>query len=164
MDKEIIEVKIKGIAMGGEKNSPFIILQGVQKGEFLTLPIGPFEASAIIVEMEDVRPPRPLTHDLFTQFFLQHGFSLKHFEIYGFVNDRFFSRIVYKKNFNTFKMELRPGDGIALAVRLGAPLCIDSSIMSRMSSDAFFFQNAAEDESMRFLYLDEEEKIEYGAG
>ncbi len=117
----MVELKIKGFALDEEK-MPIVILADGQR-RVLPIWIGPFEASAIIVELEGITPPRPLTHDLLAMHFLRHGFSMDRLEIYGHSpQDCYRSRIVYHRRMRSFLMEVRPSDGLALAVRLGAPI------------------------------------------
>jgi uncharacterized protein len=113
---------IKGIALDKETELPIVLLQEKAGNDILPLPIGPFEASAIIIEIEGVHPPRPLTHDLLSEFFRKHKFRICSLEIYDIIEDTIMARIHYKKGFKKHKMEVRPSDGIALAIREEAPI------------------------------------------
>jgi len=94
-----------------------------------SLPVGPFEANSIIVEAEGIKMPRPLTHDLFVAFLNRHGFKIKYMEIYGIQEGKFLARVIYKKGIMSFSMDIRPSDGIALAVRLGFSIFIDDKLL-----------------------------------
>ena len=71
MKENMIKFTIKGIALDEETQMPIVILQSSETSRTIPLWIGPFEASAIIIEIEGVRPPRPLTHDLLSEFFFK---------------------------------------------------------------------------------------------
>ena len=76
---------------------PIVILQSSETSRIIPLWIGPFEASAIIIEIEGVRPPRPLTHDLLSEFLSKHHYTLKYVYIYDFIDDSHIARIVYSR-------------------------------------------------------------------
>lgn len=88
----------------------------------MPVPVGAFEASAIIIEIEGIKPPRALTHDLFAELALRHGLRMLEFELYARTEEGFLGRIKYRKGLRTWTMEVRPSDGIALALRLNAPI------------------------------------------
>ncbi len=135
MKEDMIRFTIKGIALDEESQMPIIILQSLETSRIIPLWIGPFEASAIIIEIEEVKPPRPLTHDLLSEFFLKHHYKLKYIYIYDFINDSHIAKIVYKKGFKTFTLEIRPSDGIALALRLKAPIYASQKVAGAAYSD-----------------------------
>lgn len=134
-------MSIKGIALDKKSELPLLLLQAHNNGHVLPLWIGPFEASAIITEVEGVHPPRPLTHDLFTQFFSKHNFTLTSLELYEKLEDRYFARINYRKGVRTYTMEVRPSDGIALALRLHAPIYARSTLVSEHTAEYFIKNN-----------------------
>ncbi len=135
MKEKMFQFKIKGIALDDESQMPIVILQSLETSRIIPLWIGPFEASAIIIEIEEVKPPRPLTHDLLSEFFIRHNYKLKYIYIYDFINDHHIAKIVYKKGFKTFSIEIRPSDGIALALRLKAPIYASEKVANTAISD-----------------------------
>jgi uncharacterized protein len=122
MKENMVQFIIKGIALDEETQMPIVILQSSETSTTIPLWIGPFEASAIIIEIEEVKPPRPLTHDLLSEFFLKHHYKLKYVYIYDYINETHIAKIVYSKGFKTYSQEIRPSDGIALALRLKSPI------------------------------------------
>ncbi len=62
MESGIVELRIRGVSI--ENDEPFVVLEDKLTDRRFLMPVGPFEASAIILEMEGISPPRPLTHDL----------------------------------------------------------------------------------------------------
>lgn len=152
MNTDLLQVFIKGLALDQKSNLPILILQAAENERVLPIWIGPFEASAIITEIEGVHPPRPLTHDLFSQFIDKHNFKLERVEIYGKLEDRYFSRLFYRKGIKKYNIEVRPSDGIALALRLGAPLYAKKELIHEKAADNFLLDNA-EDLSSEILFL-----------
>ncbi len=122
MKEERIRLTVRGIALEKESQTPIVILRNDEETAILPVLIGPSEASAIIIAMEGMKPPRPLTHDLLVQFLDLHGFSLLWVEIYGFLDGKHLARIRYRKGVRSWTLEVRPSDGIALAVRTQAPI------------------------------------------
>ncbi len=129
MDKGMVELRIRGVSVEGPDDSPLVILENPGGDLRLTVPVGPFEASAIIMELEGINPPRPLTHDLLASFFREGGFCLDRVELFGETPDCPRARLSYRRGFKRLGREVRPSDAIALALRLGAPLTVDSDIL-----------------------------------
>jgi uncharacterized protein len=154
MGKEyMLHFTVRGIALEQKSRLPLVLLHSSARNMLLPLPIGPFEASAIIVEMEGVRPPRPLTHDLLAQMFSKHHFRLKTVEIYACLEDKQLARIRYRSRFASHTMEVRPSDGIALAIRLDAPILISESVALKLADDnELFYDN--EQSNSEILYLE----------
>ena len=127
----MIELEIKGFALDRNTQMPMAVLKEAAGHRLLLIWTGPSETSAIIHALEDIQPPRPLTHDTFTSFFLKHGFQMDRLEIYGqSVGYSYYSKLVYHRGGETYSMEIRPSDGLALAVRLDAPLFAASNLLS----------------------------------
>lgn len=119
--------------MGSAMGSPTVLLRDPSGDRCIAVPVGAFEASAIIIEIEGLKPPRPLTHDLLAELFVRHGCRLGCFEIYGLTDEGFLGRIRYRKRFRRHSMEVRPSDGIALALRLGSPIEVDAGLFESIA-------------------------------
>ena len=149
----MLDFGVKGIALDEHSQMPVVILSCVEHNLAFPLSIGPFEASAIIIEMEGVHPPRPLTHDLFSEIFHRHRFQLLSVEIYGRLDDEYLARIRYKARITVHTMEVRPSDGIALALRLHAPILIDESL-AKSPLQTFATNEYSESADAEVLYLE----------
>ena len=137
----MINLKIMGIALDQKTSMPIAILKTTGGERFIPVWIGPFEASAIIIRVEGVSPPRPLTHDVLTNFLIKHGFKVKRLEIYDFASDKsYLARLVYKKGLKRHSMEIRPSDGLALAVRLDVSIVASEKVVSEHSGCPNFYQ------------------------
>jgi hypothetical protein len=152
----MVEFVVRGIALEKESQMPLALLQEKGGETILPLWLGPSEASSIIVEMEGVQPPRLLTHDLLAFLFNRHGYRMKKLEIYGDVDEKYFSRLHYTKGFRRYSVEVRPSDGIALALRLGAPILGDPLLLRAPSGDVYKVTD--EILSSEILYLEPEYK------
>jgi len=135
-----IELTVKGISLHQDSQMPVIILQSSDGRYTLPITIGPFEASAIITQLENIRPPRPLTHDLFSQMLQKHKFKLTSLHIYKAVQDKYFAKIFYRHGFKNHSMEVRPSDGIALIIRHGGSIFVSSEIMKDKNDLSWIYE------------------------
>lgn len=126
-------LRIKGVSM--ENDEPTVILEDRATDRRLHLPVGPFEASAIILELECISPPRPLTHDLLAAFFEEGGFSLDEVILYGEPDSGSRARLSYRKGLRKYEKEVRPSDALALALRLDAPVFAEAAMFDRRKGD-----------------------------
>lgn len=141
MEQKRTELTVKGMALDRKSQLPILLLYSKQLDCTLPLWIGPFEASAIITEMEGVHPPRPLTHDLFSQFFSKHGFLLESIELFDKLEEKYLCKMYYKKGIKSYSMEIRPSDGIALALRLEAPIFAAEELLDKNTANTFIQNN-----------------------
>jgi uncharacterized protein len=130
MNSRQVALKVKGVAMNPNDSTPIIILQEISGSRTIPVVVGPFEASAIIIELEGILPPRPLTHDLIVSLFERHGFALELIELYGVLDGAFLARMRYRKGLRKFVQEIRASDGIALAVRMERPVYVEETLIS----------------------------------
>lgn len=137
----MVELKVKGIALDQNSGMPIILLTEQRGPRLLPIWIGPFEASSIILQMEGVRPPRALTHDILALMFHRHGLKFQHLEIYGATENSYLSRVLYRRRFRSFSMEVRPSDGIALALRTGGAIFAEDDILSAAPEDDLYLKN-----------------------
>jgi len=130
-----VEFTVAGVALDGESDIPTVLMRDISGMFLITVPVGAFEASAIIIELEGLHPPRPLTHDLLAEFLRRHRFMLQSFELYERLDDGYLGRIRYRKGLKSFSMEVRPSDGIALALRLGTPILASKDLAEPIMGD-----------------------------
>ena len=154
----MIEMNIKGIIVDPATAVPIVILMNEEKNLVFPLFIGPFEANAIAIELKGLKAPRPLTHDVLVKFLLIHGIKMKYLYIYNVFEDMYFAKIVYRKGFRNYKMELRPSDGIAVALRMKAPIFVEERVIQSNvryeESIELFDQVVSEDASLLFINND----------
>ncbi|WP_319559576.1 bifunctional nuclease family protein [Marispirochaeta sp.] len=133
--------EVQGIALDRESQLPIVLLKTSHPRRIIPIPVGPSEASAIIVEVEGVHPPRPLTHDLITELFQRHGMILLHCEIRDRIDDIYTAFIHYRRRFRNFSMEVRPSDAIALALRMKAPIRINPLLLAEAEHSLDVFRH-----------------------
>lgn len=107
-----------------------LILNEVEGNRRLPIIIGTFEAQAIALELEHIKPPRPMTHDLLKNVIQTFGAEIKQVFINELSEGTFFARIIYSNNGDQMEQDARPSDAIALAVRFNAPIYVADEILN----------------------------------
>lgn len=130
MDK--IELEIAGLASGHtSKNTSYTLILGEVGGDRrIPVVIGSFEAQAIALVLENIKPQRPLTHDLFKNFSEEFGIEVVEVFISNLVEGVFYSRIKCIKDDQIVELDARTSDAIAIAVRFDCPIYTNSIIMN----------------------------------
>lgn len=149
----MVEFIVRGIIIEKESQMPMTLLQEREGGMILPLWVGPREASSIILEMKGVQAPQLLSHDIFASFLQRHRYKVRNLEIYEKVGDEYLARFFYSKGFRQYTIDIRPGYGIALALKLkspilgtpglleqSAPMENDSEFEELLSSEMFFLK------------------------
>ncbi len=127
----MIEAEVKVVGSGMENNMPIVILEAKDEEQKGSLPmrIGSMEALSIVLALEDKEVPRPLTHDLFTRVLGEWDIELKKIEIIKMENNVFFAELVTGKKGEEKRIDARPSDSVALALRKGAPIYIAEQVV-----------------------------------
>ena len=147
----MIELHIKGFFLDHDR-MPVAVLSDATGKRVLPVWIGPSEASSIIVELEEIKSPRPLAHDILASYFQRHGFTMDCLEIYGQTGEfGYNARIKYHRRLRHFDMEVRPSDGLALAVRLKAPVLAEDHLLS--SADLCTFLSSLQDPCKGLIFF-----------
>jgi bifunctional DNase/RNase len=125
-----VQVDILGLSSSQSSGGAYaLILKEINGARRLPIIIGAFEAQSIALEMEGIKPPRPLTHDLMKNLIDLLGGELIDVFISELREGTFFARL----NLDTQEIDSRPSDAIALAVRYGAPIYVAEKVMSEAS-------------------------------
>lgn len=106
-----------------------LILSEVDGNRRLPIIIGTFEAQAIALELESIKPPRPMTHDLLKNLVLSFNSNVEQVIINDLNEGTFFAQIHCKRDEDIFELDARPSDAIALAIRFGAPIYVNSKVL-----------------------------------
>jgi len=125
-----------------------ILLKEVDGKKRLPIIIGAFEAQAIALEIEGIKPPRPLTHDLLKQISDSLGATIIEIIIDELRDNTFFAKIILEVSGFSQEIDARPSDAIALAVRAQAPIYVSGTVM-----DAAAFIPSEETEDAATLNL-----------
>lgn len=130
MSQKLIKLKVIGISYSQTQSGAYALILGEEDGERrIPIIIGGFEAQAIVIKLENLEPPRPLTHDLFKSFADACGVSVDHILINKLREGIFFSQIICTGGLKDFTIDSRTSDAVALALRFGCPIYIVPSIL-----------------------------------
>jgi hypothetical protein len=125
-----IECEILGLSSSPSTGGAYaILLKELEGHRRLPIIIGAFEAQAIALEMEGIKPPRPLTHDLLKQITDNLGAIVNEVIIDELRENTFFAKIIMEVSGLTQEVDARPSDAIALAVRAEAPIYVAATVM-----------------------------------
>ena len=142
MDK--VQVEIIGLSSSPSTGGAFALLLKESFGmRRLPIIIGSFEAQSIALEIEGIKPPRPLTHDLLKNFADNLGGTVKEVVIDQLKENTFYAKIIVEVSTMINEIDSRPSDAIALAIRTGAPLYVREEVMKEAS-----FVPTSEDENL----------------
>ncbi|HDZ42006.1 MAG TPA: hypothetical protein ENH59_10070 [Bacteroidetes bacterium] len=127
-----IKLNVLGISYSQTQSGAYaLVLSEVNGDRRLPIIIGGFEAQAIVIKLENLNPPRPLTHDLFRNFSELMKADLKEVFIHKLEEGVFYSQLVIKKDGKEILMDSRTSDAVALALRFNCPIFIDEEIMDK---------------------------------
>lgn len=126
-----IEMTIKGLMVDPITNTPIILLHDEAGQRVLPIWVGLFEANAIALQIENVDPPRPMTHDLLRRTIEHLGASLQRVVICDLQESTFFALLHLETVSGPLAIDARPSDAIALALRCKAPIFVEESVLDR---------------------------------
>jgi bifunctional DNase/RNase len=127
----MIKVFIDSIRVSLMSQLRVVILKDPVSGKYLPIFIGPCEAEAIAVKLQNVSVERPLTHDLLKSVIAELGGRVQHIVVNDLRQDTFYAQIVVDQNGQNRIIDSRPSDAIALSVRLDVPIYVAESVMDR---------------------------------
>lgn len=129
----LVRLKIKGISYSQTQNGAYaLILNEVDGDRKLPIVIGAFEAQSIAIALEkEIKPPRPLTHDLFKNFADRFDILIKQVIIHKLVDGVFYSSIICERDKIEEIIDARTSDAIALALRFNAPIFTYKTILDK---------------------------------
>ncbi len=126
---DMIEVTIDSVRVSLMSPQRVIVLRQLDTDRYLPIWVGPYEAEAITVALQEIEMIRPLTHDLLKNVFGTFNARLVRVEIIALREDIFYGNIVAEADGQTLNIDSRPSDAIALAVRAHVPIMVDPSVM-----------------------------------
>ncbi len=128
--EEKIELEILGLTYTEHAQPTYILILKEKEGaRRLPIVIGPFEAQAIAIKLDKIVPKRPITHDLTENILKLFGINIIEVTIVKMVEDIFYGEITLEKDGNIFKVDSRPSDAIALALRFNCPIYATKSVL-----------------------------------
>lgn len=129
----LIHVRIAALSLDSSSNQPVILLRPLDEpegsGRILPIWIGHPEATAILLALQSVETPRPMTHDLLKNIVDSTDYEISRIEITRLEEGTFYAAVILRGEDRTIAIDARPSDSIALAVRSGAPIFVAESVL-----------------------------------
>jgi len=153
----LVRLKIKGISYSQTQNGAYaLILNEVEGDRKLPIVIGAFEAQSIAIALEkEIKPPRPLTHDLFKNFADRFQIEVKQVIIHKLVDGVFYSSIISERDGVEEIIDARTSDAIALALRFNAPIFTYKTILDKAGIFLKFSTKEEEEKEDDSIVVDE---------
>ena len=126
---DMIEVTIDSVRVHLMTPQRVVVLKQTDVERYLTIWVGPYEAEAITVALQEVEMIRPLTHDLLKNVFNTFNARIKRVEIVKLQDDIYYGNIVADVDGTEVNVDSRPSDAIAIAVRAHVPILVNPSVM-----------------------------------
>ena len=141
---DLIQMKVRGISYSETQTGAYALILNEEKAERkLPIIIGGFEAQSIAIALEqEVKPSRPLTHDLFKSFGERFNINVKQVIIHKLVDGIFFSSLICERDKIEEIIDARTSDAIALALRFEAPIYAYDSILKKAGFTAAISENS----------------------
>jgi bifunctional DNase/RNase len=132
----MVELGVAKLGLDSVSNSYVVILQEKGGSRLLPIWIGQPEAESIVMEMNHVKPPRPLTHDLCKRLITGLGATLRRIQITRVEDNTYFAELLLQLGTDLVQVDARPSDSIAIALRFGAPIFAPESLLTEAREDA----------------------------
>ncbi len=129
----MIEVIIDSVRVNLMSPSRLVVLRETRGERYLPIWVGPYEAEAITVALQEVEVSRPLTHDLIRNMLNSFQARILRIEIVNLRENTFYGNIVLEQNGREINIDSRPSDAIALAVRAHVPILVNPDVMAEAS-------------------------------
>jgi len=125
---------IKGLMVDPITNMPIVVLREAEGQRVLPIWVGVFEANAIALQVENVQTPRPMTHDLLKAVIDQLGGRVERIVVCELKENTFYATLHILSTKGAVEIDARPSDAIALALRSGARIFVDETVIQNARS------------------------------
>lgn len=127
-----IKLKVMGVSYSQTQSGAYALLLIEENGERrIPIIIGGFEAQSIVIKLENLEPPRPLTHDLIKNLADQFNIAIIEVIIYKLEDGVFFSKLICNNGEKEYSIDSRTSDAVAIALRFGCPIYITKEILEK---------------------------------
>lgn len=127
----MVRMRVAHLGLDRTTNTPVVILQEEEGERTLPIWIGASEANAIALELQGVRPERPLTHDLMKLLVTGLGGELRRVVIASLRENTYLAQLLIYRGGEVFEVDARPSDSIALALRMNSPIFMNEELLER---------------------------------
>jgi uncharacterized protein len=125
------EMKVAGITVDPFTNTPIVLLKDLDDKDVLPIWIGLLEASSIATALENIATPRPMTHDLLKNILDNLHVKVLRIEVNDLQDNTYYALLHLEVNKKKFTVDSRPSDAIAIAIRTGASIFVEESVIQR---------------------------------
>jgi bifunctional DNase/RNase len=129
----LVEVKIDRVTLDTASNRFVVILRDDVNRRWLPIVVGSTEAQAIALQLENITPPRPLTHDLIKNLLDSIEVRVSRIVVSDLRENTYFAMIGLKINSSSAEIDARPSDALAIALRSDCPIFVDEEVMRKAS-------------------------------
>lgn len=157
----MIRMSVAHLGVDRSTNSPVVILREVGGERSLPIWIGTSEANAIAMEMQGVKPQRPMTHDLLKHLLAGLGGELRRVQITDLRDDTYFAELQIVRGEQVVQVDARPSDSIALALRCNAPIFTSESLLDRAAQPSSGTEPTTDPEALK-RYLEKLDPQDFG--
>ena len=149
-----IHLNVLGLSVSQAQSGAYALVLAEENGERkIPIIIGPVEAQAIAIQLEGLKPPRPLTHDLIKNIALAFNIALLEITIYKLEEGVFYSELLWEKDGKETRVDSRTSDAVALALRFHCPIYTSEEILKK----AGIVLGIEDEDSPTINFLDEDE-------
>jgi bifunctional DNase/RNase len=127
---DLLPMFLEGVRIEMTTQKPIILLREEEGSRYLPIWIGPYEATAIALEMAGIKTPRPMTHDLIKTIFVTFEASIDKIVVDDLKDNTFYATIFVTRGKDTYEIESRPSDAIAIAVRQKCPIYVARDVLN----------------------------------
>ncbi|HEX9895351.1 MAG TPA: bifunctional nuclease family protein [Gemmatimonadales bacterium] len=157
----MIKMSVAHLGVDRSTNSPVVILREIGGERSLPIWIGTSEANAIAMEMQGVKPQRPMTHDLLKHLLAGLGGELRRVHITDLRDDTYFAELQIVRGEQVVQVDARPSDSIALALRCNAPIFTSETLLDRASASSSSTEPTTDPEALK-RYLEKLDPQDFG--
>lgn len=122
------EVQVKSVVMDPRNGQPILVLEDKKNGRILPIWVGPSEAQAIMMQLEGIRPPRPMTHDLLRDMIEKFQARVVRVIVTELRSGTFYAHIEMESGDRKVSLDSRPSDAVALALRTRSPIFVQGEV------------------------------------
>ena len=156
MDKKV-KLKVQGLTNSQMHSGAYALILSEEGPRRIPVIVGVSEAQSIAIALEELKPPRPLTHDLFVAFVKACNMQLKEIFIYKFEDGVFYSEMHLSDGFRDIRIDSRTSDAVAIAIRMKGDIYILESIIQRCGIVLEEIESVESDETAMFKELNPED-------
>ena len=151
MSVALVEMSIRGLMIDPITNMPIVILKDADDQRTLPIWVGPVEANAIAIQMENITTPRPMTHDLLVRVMADLGATVDRVVVADLSENTFYAQLILRRGDDVVVVDARPSDALALALRTKARVFVSEHVLDRAQSLDTSAEQANQERLQRWL-------------